>query len=108
VSDWLDMSRFPNLDPDDAVPGATLSEMRDVLLGHELAPLPDGVWHTALDAATGTAEPASGAPEGSWVAAGGGHITSWWPEHQDDAGAGHQPPPDPHDVTDPHFDGGHW
>ena len=112
MSDWLDMTRYANLDPDDAVTGATLSEMREVLLGQELAPLPDGVWHAALGAATGTAEPASGAADG---AAGGGrdspgdaHLGSWSPEHQPDGGADHHPPPDPHDVTDPHFGGEHW
>ncbi len=111
MSDWLDMTRYANLDPDDAVPGATLSELREVLLSHELAPLPDGVWHAALGGATGTAEPATGAADGAagggWAGPGSGHLGSWWLEHQAGGGANH-PPPNPHDVTDPHLDGGHW
>jgi len=106
------MTRHANLDPDDAVPGATLRELREVLLGHELAPLPDEVWRAALGAATGTAESASGAADGAarggWGSPGGGHLGSWWLEHQPDAGADHHPPSDPHDVTDPHLDGEHW
>jgi hypothetical protein len=111
VSDWLDMTRYANLDPDDAVPGATLRELREVLLGHELAPLPDGVWNAALGAATGTAEPAFGAADsaagGGWGSP-GGHLGSWRLEHQPDGGADHHPPPNWHHVTDPHFDGEHW
>jgi hypothetical protein len=30
---WLDMSRYPELDPDEAVPPAVLERLRDVLLG---------------------------------------------------------------------------
>jgi hypothetical protein len=111
VSDWLDMTRYPNLDPDDAVPGATLTELRGVLLGHQVAPLPDGQWHAALGAATGTGESAEGVAGGGGPAGGGwgtGHLGSWWLEHQPDNGAGHHPLPDPHDATDPHDDGGHW
>jgi hypothetical protein len=110
VSDWLDMTRYPNLDPDDAVTGATLGELREVLLGHGVAPLPDGVWHAALGAATGTAEPAAEAADGASDSSGspaGGHLGSWWPEHQPGGGADHHPP-DTRDVTDPHFGGDHW
>jgi hypothetical protein len=111
VSDWLDMTRYPNLDPDDAVTGARLSELREVLLGHGLSPLPDGAWHAALGAATGTAEPAHD-PADDGMAGGlgrpdDGHLGSWWPEHQPDGGAGH-PAPETRDVTDPHFGGDHW
>lgn len=106
MSDWLDMARYPNLDPDDAVTGARLSELREVLLGHGLAPLPDGAWHAALGAATGTAEPADDPADGSGGPA-DGHLGSWWAEHQIDAGADHHQA-DTHNVTDPHFGGDHW
>jgi hypothetical protein len=107
VNDWLDMTQYPNLDPNDAVSGAVLSELRDVLLGHELTPLPDGLWHQALAGATGTGETVDNAG-GGWDSPGSGNQGSWWLEHQPEGSASHHLPPDPHHMSDPHVDGGHW
>jgi hypothetical protein len=32
---WLDMSRYPDLDPDEALAPEVLGRLRDILLGHE-------------------------------------------------------------------------
>jgi hypothetical protein len=47
---WLDMSAYPNLAPDDAVPAGVLGVLRDVLRAPEVAPLHPDVWHDVLHA----------------------------------------------------------
>jgi hypothetical protein len=112
MSDWLDLTRYPNLDPDDAVPGATLSELREVLLGHEISPLPPGAWHAALSAATGPAGEsghlAGEAPGAEWDRPGDGHLGPAWLEHQPDGLADHHAPSDHDGMPDPNWPGGHW
>jgi len=106
---WLDMDGYPELDLDPADP--VLGQVRDILRGHEVAPLPDGAWEAALHAAIGESEPG----DVSWSAdpdTGAGGL--WWTDQVPDIGVDHYPrpgrdePTDPHWPTDPHFDGGHW
>jgi hypothetical protein len=117
---WLDMSRYPDLDPDQAVPDSVVGLMRDFLLGHEVAPLPDQAWDAALGAALlahggdpgtapGTDVPGHGTGDGTGDE--GAHPGPWLP---DDLAGGHGdalPGPlldDAHTNGDPHFGGGHW
>jgi hypothetical protein len=44
ADDWLDMSRYPELDPDQAVPPPGLGRLIEILLGHELGPPPGVSW----------------------------------------------------------------
>ncbi len=46
--DWLDMHRYPNLDPDLAVEPAQLARLHDALHTAPAAPLSDDVWNSVL------------------------------------------------------------
>ena len=48
---WLDMSVYPNLAPDDAVPEQVLGLLRDVLRAQQVAPLHPDVWQDVLHGA---------------------------------------------------------
>jgi hypothetical protein len=41
---WLDMSRYPDLDPDQALPPPGLGRLIEIRLGHKLGPLPEFSW----------------------------------------------------------------
>jgi hypothetical protein len=108
---WLDMNGYASLDPDYALPGAMLGELRDVLLGHAVAPLSDGTWQETLAAATASGEP-PGDTASAWTGADGTHQAPgepWWQDHGTGGidGTAHHPLTESHD-TNPYFDGGHW
>jgi len=56
---WLDMSRYPNLDPELAVDAPVLEALRDILHTSDLAPLPTGTWIAILREVLGTTAQAS-------------------------------------------------
>jgi hypothetical protein len=47
-SAWVDMGRYPNLDPDEALPGPVLETLREILDTAHVAPLPADVWAAAV------------------------------------------------------------
>jgi hypothetical protein len=51
---WLDMSHYPNLDPELAVAAPVLKALRDILLASDLTVLPASTWVAALREALGT------------------------------------------------------
>jgi len=58
---WLDMSAYPNLAPDDAVPDQVLGVLRDVLRAPEVPPLHPDVWRDVLHGALAPDDHAAGA-----------------------------------------------
>lgn len=50
-SPWLDVSAYPNLAPDNAVPDPVLAVLRDVLRAPEVPSLRPDVWHDVLHGA---------------------------------------------------------
>jgi hypothetical protein len=124
---WLDMGRYPDLDPDHAVPAATLGTLHDFLLGGEIAPLPDEAWATAVGGAlltsghdAGPAETGAGQAEDSAGDGPDDHVPPAAGWSADPWAGGHDGLlpglfPGSHEVTDPladgggpHSDGGHW
>jgi hypothetical protein len=112
---WLDMSRYRDVDPDHAVPDSALEMVRDFLVSHDVAPLPDQAWEAALGAALaadgghGTAPDADGPADATGV--GGAHHGPWF--HDDLAGSHGDSfpgplPGEPHPGDDSHFGGEHW
>lgn len=99
---WIDMERYPNLDPDQALEPGRLDELRDTLHATPLPPLPDTSWKTLLliglydpgsldsappDMAGDTLiDPAASQP--TW----NNHPFPGWAPHTD-----HEPPTDHHD-----------
>ncbi len=50
---WIDMERYPDLDPDLALGPGRLDELRDALHAAPLPPLPDTTWQTLLTGLAG-------------------------------------------------------
>jgi hypothetical protein len=123
---WLDMSRYPSLDPDQVLAGPVLGTVRDILHTAGLTPLSSETWAQVLHGAF-SADPQPDSPAG---AQGNGERPGSEAAHEgDDRGhpgsaapePGHEQPPWPHPGdpreeppphTDPHpgseTDGGHW
>ena len=61
---WLDMNRYPNLDPELAVPEPVLSALRDILQASGEPILPASTWVAVLREVLGTgAEPGPSTPD---------------------------------------------
>lgn len=63
--EWLVMSSYPNLGPDDALPAGALAALRGALHANQIAPMPPGVWETALRHALHSPGDPSPAPHGA-------------------------------------------
>lgn len=109
---WLDMSAYPNLAPDDAVPEQVLGLLRDVLRAPQVAPLHPDVWQDVLHGAVAPAdhgagtegidarhEPDAHEPHAHWQAPDGEH--TW---HGPGTGAEPHPGPLPGPHPGPHLD----
>jgi hypothetical protein len=53
ADEWLDMSRYPSLDPEDGVPDTRLARLREILRGHEVPPLTGRSWAAMIRGALG-------------------------------------------------------
>lgn len=103
---WMDMSRYPNLDPDHALPVGTLAALHDILHTWNPAPLPTDTWTQALDQAT---NPAAHLDTSSSTAhqqhdQPPSHATSTQPSQQEHD-SHHPPPPEPAEFR---HDPQHW
>lgn len=51
ASAWLDMTRYPKLPPDEAVPGQLLAALQAILRAVEPPTVAGGAWQAAVDGA---------------------------------------------------------
>jgi hypothetical protein len=61
---WLDMSAYPNLEPEDAVPDDVLGVLRDVLRAPGVEPLHPDAWQAVLHDATAPPDHGAGSAPG--------------------------------------------